>query len=77
MERGREGATEREGGEREGGEFVSACVPACALVQVCVCVFGCCFVGANGLLVEVCQCCCLLTFVCLSLSGHFPSCKTS
>ena len=49
--------------------------------QVCVCAFGCCFVGANGyipltMLVDVCQCCCLLMFVCLPLSRHFPCCKT-
>ena len=48
---------------------------------VCVCAFGCCFVGANGcipltMLVGVCQCCCLLMFVCLPLSRHFPCCKT-
>ena len=30
--------------------------------------FGCCFVSANGLLVDVCQCCCFLMFVCLPLS---------
>ena len=55
---------------------VCVCVCACALVQVCVCAFGCCFVSANGLLVDVCQCCCLLMFVCLPLSRHFPCCKT-
>ena len=61
---------------------VCVCVRACALRQVCVCAcarscaFGCCFVSANGLLVDVCQCCCLLMFVCLPLSGHFPCCKT-
>ena len=32
------------------------------------------FVSANGLLVGVCQCCCLLMFVCLLLSRHFPFC---
>ena len=53
-----------------------ACVCACALVQVWVCAFGCCFVSANGLLVDVCQCCCLLMFVCLPLSRYFPCCKT-
>ena len=58
------------------------CVCACTLGQVCVCAcvrscaFGCCFVSANGLLVDVCQCCCLLMFVCLPLSKHFPYCKT-
>ena len=52
---------------------VRACVRACALVQVCVCAFGCCFVSANGLLVDACQCCCLLMFVFLPLSRHFPS----
>ena len=31
-----------------------------------VCAFGCCFVGANGLLVDVCQCCCLLMFCMLT-----------
>ena len=41
-------------------------------VHAGVCAFGCCFVGANGLLVYVCQCCCLLMFVCLPLSRHFP-----
>jgi len=51
-------------------------LPAYVLVQVWVCAFGCCFVSANGLLVDVCQCCCLLTFVCLTLSRHFPCCKT-
>ena len=61
---------------------VCACVHACAGVyicmcaQVCVCAFGCYFVGANGLLVDVCRCCCLLMFVCLPLSRHFPCCKT-
>ena len=61
---------------------VCACVRAragvcmCVCVQVCVCAFGCCFVSANGLLVDVCQCCCLLMFVCLPLSRHFPCCKT-
>ena len=55
---------------------VRACVCACALVQVWVCAFGCCFVSANELLVDVCQCCCLLMFVCLPLSRHFPCCKT-
>ena len=48
----------------------------CVCVQVCVCAFGCSFVGANGLLVDVCQCSCLLMFVCLPLSRHFPCCKT-
>ena len=42
---------------------------------MCVCAFGCCFVGANGLLVDACQCYCFLIFVCLPLSKHFP-CKT-
>ena len=54
-----------------------ACVHACALVLLWVCAFGCCFVTANGLLVDVCQCCCLLMFVWLPLSRHFPCCKTS
>ena len=41
----------------------------------------CCFVGANGcipltMLVDVYQCCCLLMFVCLPPSRHFPYCKT-
>ena len=57
------------------GACVRACVRACVLVQVWVCAFGCCFGSANGLLVDVCQCCCLLMFVCLPLSRHFP-CKT-
>ena len=53
----------------------------CACTQVCVCAFGCCFVGANGcipltMLVDVCQCCCLLMFVCVPLSRHFPCCRT-
>ena len=61
---------------------VRACVRAhagvcmCVCAQVCVCAFGCCFVGANGLLVDVCRCCCLLMFVCLPLSRYFPCCKT-
>ena len=47
---------------------------------MCVCAFGCCFVGANGcvpltMLVDVCQCCCLLMFVCLPFLRHFPCCK--
>ena len=53
---------------------VSACVRARAgvclhvLACVCICAFGCCFVGANGcipltMLVDVCQCCCLLVCV--------------
>ena len=50
----------------------------CVCAQVCECAFRCCFVSANGLLVDVCQCCCLFMFVCLPLSRHFPccSCKT-
>ena len=66
---------------------VRACVRAragvcmCVCAQVCVRAFGCCFVGANGcipltMLVDECQCCCLLMFVCLPLSRHFPSCNT-
>ena len=66
---------------------VRACVRAragvcmCVCAQVCVCAFGCCFVGAKGcmpltMLVDVCHCCCLLMFVCLPLSRHFPCCKT-
>ena len=65
---------------------VCACVRACVRARSCrcvyvrvrvgVCAFGCCFVSANGLLVDVCQCCCLLMFVCLPLSRHFPCCKT-
>ena len=47
----------------------------CVCAQVCVYVFGCCFVSGDGLLVDVCQCCCLLMFVCLPLLRHFP-CKT-
>ena len=52
----------------------------CVCAQVCACAFGCCFVGANEcmpltMLVDVCQCCCLLMFVCLTLSRHFPCCK--
>ena len=36
--------------------------------QVCVCAFGCCFVGANGcipltMLVDVCQCMLLFAYV--------------
>ena len=53
---------------------LSVLFPRC--VCVCVCASGCCFVSANGLLVDVCQCCCLLMFVCLPLSRHFPCCKT-
>ena len=49
------------------------CTRAHAGVSICV---GCCFVSANGLLVDVCQGCCLLMFVCLPLSRHFPCCKT-
>ena len=56
------------------------CVYVCVCAGVCmhagVCAFGCCFAGANGLLVDVCQCCCLLMFVCLPLLRHFPCCKT-
>ena len=45
------------------------------ILMVCVCVrahagvsaFGCCFVSANELLVDICQYCCLLMFVCLPL----------
>ena len=61
---------------------VCACVRAhagvcmCVCAQVCECAFRCCFVSANGLLVDVCQCCCLLMFVCLPLSRHFTCCKT-
>ena len=54
---------------------VCVCARTRACVLVCVCVFGCCFVGANGLLVDVCQCCCLVMFGCLPLSRHFPCCK--
>ena len=52
------------------------CVCVCVCVQVCVCAFGCCIVGANGLLIDVYQSCCLLMFVCFPLSRHFPCCKT-
>ena len=61
---------------------VCACVRAragvcmCVCAYVCVCAFVCCFVSANGLLVDVRQCCCLLMFVCLPLSSHFLCCKT-
>ena len=48
----------------------------CVCAQVCVYAFGCCFVGENGLLVDVCLCCCLPMFLCLPLSRHFPYCKT-
>ena len=49
-------------------------------VQVCGCGCGCCFGGADGcihliMLDDVCQCCCLLMFVCLPLSRHVP-CRT-
>ena len=59
---------------------VHSCKCMCVCVQVYVWAFGCCFVGANGcipltMLVDVCQCCCLLMFVCLPLLRHFP-CKT-
>ena len=58
-----------------------ASICSCVCAQVCVCAFGCCFVGTNGcipltMLVDVCQCCCLLMFVRLPLSRHFPCCKT-
>ena len=64
---------------------VCVCARARARVRVCVraCVRGCvcCFGGEDGcipliMLVAVCQCCCLLMFVCLPLSRHFPCCKT-
>ena len=50
-------------------------------MQVCGCRGGCCFGGVDGcmpltMLADVCQCCCLLMFVCLLLSRHFPCCKT-
>ena len=49
--------------------------------QVCGCRCGHCLGGADGcifltMLVDVCQYCCLLMFVCLLLSKHFPCCKT-
>ena len=61
----------------------------CALVQVCVCACACrCVyvrlgvvllvqmgVYLSTMLVDVCQCCCLLMFLCLPLSRRFP-CKT-
>ena len=48
-------------------------VHVCVCAQVCGCGCGCCFGGADGcialtMLVDVCQCCCLLMFVCLPLS---------
>ena len=43
----------------------------CVCTQVCECAFGCCFVSANGLIVDVCQYCCLLMFVRLPVSRHF------
>ena len=45
-----------------------ACSCRCVYVRerAGVCVFGCCFVGADGLLVDVCQCCCLLMFCMLT-----------
>ena len=43
----------------------------CVCVQVCLCVFGCCFVSADGLLVDVCQCCCLLMFVAYRFQDTF------
>ena len=48
-------------------------VHVCVQVYGCVCVCVCCFGGADGcialtMLVDVCQCCCLLMFVCLPLS---------
>ena len=55
--------------------ILMVCVHACMRAHA-VCAFGCCFVSANGLLVDVCQYCCLLMFVCLLLSRHFPCCKT-
>ena len=62
---------------------VHACVRAragvckCMCAQVCICAFGCCFVGANGLLVDICWCRHLLMFVFLPVLRHFPCCKTS
>ena len=52
------------------GVCVCVCVYVCVHVQVCVCVCVCCFVGVDGcrpltMLVDVCQCCRLLTFICL------------
>ena len=54
---------------------VRACVRACERARSCRCEYVRCFVSANGLLVDVCQCCCLLMFVCLPLSRHFPCCS--
>ena len=57
----------------------SVYVHVCVCAQVCGCGCGCCTGGADGCIpltmhVDVCQCCCLLMFVCLPLSRHFP-CK--
>ena len=46
-----------------------ACVYACVCTRRCVCACVC-FVGADGciplsMLIDVCQCCCLLLFICL------------
>ena len=72
------------------GMRAGASVCARALVQVCVCAcarrcvyvrLGVVLLVQNGcipltMLADVCQCCCLLMFVCLPLSRHFPCCKT-
>ena len=60
------------------GKCVHVGVWMCVCTRVCVCVV---FHGADGcipliIFVDVCQCCCLLMFVCLPLSRHFPCCKT-
>ena len=54
------------------------CVCVCVRARSCRCEYvrlGVVF-SVNGLLADVCQCCCLLMFVCLPLSRHFPCCKT-
>ena len=50
-------------------------------MHVYACGCGCCFVGVDGCIplimrVDVCQCCCLLMFVCLPHLRHFPCCKS-
>ena len=62
-------------------QCVCARLRACTCAHRCGCGCGCCFGGADGcipltMLVNVCQSCCLLMFVCLPLSRHLPCCKT-
>ena len=59
---------------------VCVCVCVCACVRACVRSCRCVYVRLGVvllvLLVDICQCCCLLMFVCLPLSRHFRCCKT-